>query len=421
MTPQQKDNCIRFFKIRQQLSRSANAKYAAFVRYASDRDHRARGTTMYHGAATGRNTGKGPQPLNLLRKSHDNIDTLIKLIRAKDVQGIEILYGTLANALAVATRQMITAAPGHTFFCGDYSSIEGRGAAWETNEAHILEDYWAGRDPYIVSAANVLGILYDLITEEQRKSPGKVAELACGYGGGVAAARVFGAEGTDDEIKKSIIWPWRNNRPATVAYWYAVEDAAKKAVNTVGSTLAYGQCLWGCSNGSLYCKLPSGRLLSYYQPVVHVICDTCISHVNSPSYCEKKDQFVKSTQESCGYYKHKWGKSGNDTLSLTYMGYKMVDGKPTQWTRVTTWGGKIFENIIQASMRDILREAKFAVTKAGYKIILDVYDEILAEVPLSENRCLEEFLSIMANVNPPWAEGLPLAVDGWQGERYRKG
>jgi DNA polymerase len=469
----------RFLEIRQQTSRAANAKYAAFARYASLVDHRARGTTMYHGATTGRNTGMGIQPLNMLRQSHENIELLIKLIRAKDVRGIEILYGNMANVLAVATRQMIVAAPGHTFFCGDDKAIEGMGLAWAANEEHILADYRAGRDPYKVSAANILCLPYEQITEEQRKShQGKTAELACGYQGSVNAARQFGAMGITDrtkrllgylkvwgfdgmlketypdmtkreekvfitlwkkyqkvvpeverwiqdyEIKTTIINPWRKNRPATVAYWYGTEDAAKKAVNSPGSTVEYGKFAWGCGNDFLYCQLPSGRYLSYYKPLLHTICETCFFYKLrdiKKRVCPFNRIYTTSTSDSCVKYRHKWGYEGEQARILTYMGYKMVDGKPTQWCRVSTYGGKLVENQIQAAMRDILREQKLVVTKAGYKIVLDVYDEILVEVPLSENRKLRDFLGIMTDIRSAWAEGLPLAVDGWEGTRYRKG
>ncbi len=376
----------RFLEIRQALSRSANAKYQAMQNYACT-DNRARGTMLFHGAATGRWAGRGIQPHNMIRKSYANIEDLVGLIRNKDIAGITMLYDELFETLATATRGMIMAAPDYEFFCGDFRAIEGRILAWLAGENHILYDYVAGRDPYIRAAANVLGIEYDEVTEEQRQKPGKIAELACGYQGSVGAARQFGAEGDDQEILDTIIKPWRANRPATVAYWYGMEDAAKKAVENPGTTVKYGKVMWGLAKGFLYCQLPSSRLLSYYDPEIR----------------EKKQP---------------WGKTA---LVLTYMGMKVVDGKTTtQWARVSTYGGKLVENVTQAVACDILALAIVELNKARYPIVMHVHDEVLAE-PLKGQRDLDEFLGIMKSINPPWVEGLPLDADGWQGQRYKKG
>jgi DNA polymerase len=48
-----------------------------------------------------------------------------------------------------------------------------------------------------------------------------------------------------------------------------------------------------------------------------------------------------------------------------------------------------------------------------------VHDEIVAEVPANEAGRLDEFIAEMSNV-PAWAEGLPVAVEGWEGLRFRK-
>lgn len=369
----------RVLEIRQSLSKASTAKYEAMLNRVNT-DGRARGLFMYHGASTGRWAGKGIQPHNLPRGSFHDTDLAIDLIQKKDIQNLEFYYGDPMDVLSTCLRPMISAAPGHDLLCADFSAIEGRVLAWIAGEQHIIQDYTEGKDPYKAAAARILNKPYDDVTKEERQMPGKVAELACGYQGGPAAARRFGATGTDEEIRDTIIDPWRDNRSCTVAFWNSIEYAAKKAVST-GRVMSYQDVKFGVHEGFLHCKLPSGRLLSYYDPRLET--------VRAP-----------------------WGRIVH---KLTFMGMNAVTHN---WERQTTYGGKLTENIVQAIARDILAEAMLTVEAHGYPIVMHIHDEIVAEVHKQEGD-LEEFCNLMA-VSPPWLSGCPIKADGWRGERYRK-
>ena len=102
--------------------------------------------------------------------------------------------------------------------------------------------------------------------------------------------------------------------------------------------------------------------------------------------------------------------------TLTYMG---VNPYSRRWERLKTYGGKLVENITQAAARDVLAAAMPHIEQAGYRIVLTVHDEVICEAP-----DIPEFnpdrLSALLAANPEWADGLPLAAAGFEGDRYRK-
>jgi DNA polymerase len=101
--------------------------------------------------------------------------------------------------------------------------------------------------------------------------------------------------------------------------------------------------------------------------------------------------------------------------ALTYMG---VDQQTKKWGRVETWGGKITENLTQATARDCLREAMLALDAACFDIRAHVHDEVIISEPIG-GRSVEEVSAIMG-APIPWAEGLPLRADGYECPYYMK-
>ena len=89
-----------------------------------------------------------------------------------------------------------------------------------------------------------------------------------------------------------------------------------------------------------------------------------------------------------------------------------------KWERIETFGGKLVENITQATARDLLVCAMKGLQDKGFHIVMHVHDEIVLEVPYGVSS-VEEICSVMAE-NPPWAKGLPLKADGYECEFYRK-
>jgi DNA polymerase len=177
-----------------------------------------------------------------------------------------------------------------------------------------------------------------------------------------------------------IISAWRKDNQKIVLFWAGVNEAAMQAVKTGGS-FSYGRIKFGMRGRFLHCRLPSGRLLSYCDPRIETI---------TTKYGQKKDV-------------------------IGFMGF---DATTNQWRREYTYGGKLTENIVQAAARDLLRDALFRLEAEGYdNTVLHIHDEILNETDPDGD--LKAFENIIAEV-PAWAEGCPIAVEGWEGQRYRK-
>lgn len=204
----------------------------------------------------------------------------------------------------------------------------------------------------------------------------------CGYGGSVGAVRKFGGDDLDgEEIKTQIVKPWRGAHPQTVAFWYDLERACMGAVQEPGKIFSARSIGFRVSKKFLQCRLPSGRLLYYYDPEIQPMMTW-------------------------------WGEMKD---SVTYM---TVDGMTKKWIRTNTYGGKLAENVVSATCRDIMAEAMRRLEAAEYPIVMTVHDEIVAEVPVGFGS-VEEFERIMCEV-PKWAVGFPISASGWRGKRYRK-
>ena len=378
------DDARKILEIRRSLGRSSSAKYQAIIDRASA-DGRVRGTLLYHGAGTGRWSGAGIQPQNFPSRIKTDTDPTI-LLDAVLAGGLGML-GAICDddPMAVAgaiTRSVLIAKPGHDLLAADYSAIEGRGLAWLAGEESELKNYRKGLDVYVANAASILNKPYDSVTKEERQSPGKISVLACGYSGGVGAVRKFGGQGmSDEEISERIVRPWRKSHPMTTKLWYGLEDACMSAVRNPGSIHSYRSISYKVQGGFLLCRLPSGRMLYYYNPMI----------MEMPT---------------------SWG-----TIKecVTYM---TVDSMTKKWVRTNTYSGRLAENVTQAVCRDIMAEAMLRVEAAGYPLVLTVHDELVAEVPEGFGS-VEEFCELMCIV-PEWAKGFPINAAGWRGKRYRK-
>ena len=386
--------CRKAIEIRQEAARSSTAKLVAMINGASP-DGRVRGCFQYYGAAsTGRWAGRRIQFQNMVRPTikQDEIEQIADRLadptmNVEDVRSyINIFHGAPTTRIADCLRAMIIAPPGKKLIAVDFSSIEGRGLAWLAGEEKKLTIYRGHGKVYEASACAIYGLTnLDDVNEGQRLV-GKVAELACGYQGGVGAfqsmSKVYGLKITDakaDQIKKA----WRIENAAIVRYWYDVERAAINAVKYAGEKFAVGpvgrKVVFLKRGSFLFCRLPSGRAICYPYPKM--------ARVKTP-----------------------WGEMKN---ALTYKGDENF-----QFVTKVAYGGLIVENITQAMCRDLLAEAMFRVEPAGYPIIMHVHDEIVSEVD-KDFGTVEQVKKIMTQV-PEWAKGMPIEAKGWVGKRYRK-
>lgn len=355
--------------LRQNGAKSSTAKYDAML-HAVNEDGRMRGLLVYHGAATGRWSGKLVQPQNFPRpqKKQDELDEIIAKLKA-DGDVSEHGAGTvLASDLL---RSMLVAEDGHRLMFADYSAIEARVLAWVAGQNDLVETFRKGGDVYKEMASAIYNVDVEAVTDGQRQV-GKMAILGCGYGmGGKRFAEqcaTMGIKVDEDEAKRIVsVYREKNNRIAQ--YWRDVEQDFVDMVKEAGRV------------GTVGLPLPSGRSLTYHNPRI----------------------IQRETP---------WG-AMRDTAQVD-----TLNSVTRQWVSQIIWGGLLTENVVQATARDMMATAMMALEVKGYNVILSVHDEIISEVP-DNFGSLDEMIDIMTQV-PAWAKGCPINAEGKEGKRYRK-
>lgn len=380
--------------LRQEAGKTSTAKLRAMREAASGQDARVRGTMQYHGAGTGRWAGRRIQPQNFPRPTLKFRWIEDAIANFHDVEYLTVFHGQPLTVVSSCLKSMIRAAVGEDLLAADFKNIEGRALAWLAGEEWKIQafrdyDQKIGPDLYLVSAARIYGTEPTDYNEDSiERQHGKVAELACGYQGGVGAFQTMAKTylvKVSDSLADTIKTRWREAHPKIVQYWYALEQAALDAVLNAGKTFRVGPngrgVFFRVSGSFLWCKLPSGRVLCYPYPTV--------KGIETP-WGEMKDQ----------------------------VHYMTVDGLTNKWVETHTYGGKLAENVTQAICRDLLVAAIRQAEAAGYPVVLHVHDEVVSEVP-KDFGSLEEFEAACSTM-PAWADGLPVVAKGWRGERYRK-
>lgn len=365
-------------KLRLQMAKSSVKKYQAADR-CTCADGRARGLFQFSGAnRTQRWSGRNIQLQNLPQNHISTLDEARELVKMGCFDMVESIYGNTPDILSQLIRTMLIAKPGHKFIVADFSAIEARVLAWLAGEEWRMEAFKNGEDIYCASASQMFGVpvVKHGINGELRQK-GKVAELACGYGGAAGALISMGAldMGLSEEELPDLIDDWRNSNPKIVQFWWDIEKAAIESIKD-HKDRQVGRIGVSFSNNTLWLQLPSGRRLAYIKPKLQP---------------------------------NRFGR-----LSITYEGL----GQNNKWRRIETYSGKLVENITQATARDLLAEAMWRIEKAGLEIVGHVHDEVILEVP--ENGVTVEDVCQIMNQNPKWADGICLSSAGYSGSYYFK-
>lgn len=328
------------------------------------------------------NSGRLVQLQNIPQNHMPDLAVARELVRRDDEEGLRWLYPDVASTLSELLRTALIPEDGHRFIVADYSAIEARVIAWIAGERWRLDVFKEGGDIYCASASQMFHVPVEKHGQNSHlRQKGKIAELALGYGGGVNALKAFGADkmGMTDEEMVETVDLWRASSPHICALWRSLEKAAIRAVakkTTSVSTL--GGVPFSYENGVLWMTLPSGRRIAYW---------------------------------GAEYTDSRW----NDRKCLTYMGQDQTTKK---WTRLETWGGKLTENLVQATARDCLRDSMLALAAEGYDIRAHVHDECIITEPVG-GRSVDEVCEVMGRPLT-WAPGLPLRADGYETPFYMK-
>jgi len=342
------------------------------------------------------------------------VESAIRCILHRNLNLLEGVWGDPIAVLCGCLRGLFLAEQGKDFICCDFSAIEAVAAACLARCQWRIEVFNGHAKIYEQSASNATGIPFQEILDYKkqngmhhpaRKTIGKVRELAGGYGGWINAWKNFGADQfmNDDEIKIDVL-KWREESPEIVEMWggqhkhcgpgrydyrpelYGLEGAAINAILYPGQCFSHIDITYGVWDDILFCRLPSGRFLHYHRPRL----------ANSRHKLTKAPEY-----------------------QITFEGYNSNSTKgPIGWHRLETYGGRLFENVVQAVALDVQAEALLRCEANGYPIVMHTHDEGIAEVPEGFGSA-DEMAAIMSE-RPEWASWWPLRAAGWRHKRYQK-
>ena len=360
-------------QLRQQTSKSSVKKYTAMQNVVCH-DHRARGMFQFYGAnRTGREAGRIIQLQNLPQNHLPDLEEARDLVLSGDIDALDMLYEDIPDTLSQLIRTAFIPKKGYQFIVADFSAIEARVIAWLAGETWRMESFARGEDIYCASASRIFGVPVVKHGENGHlRQKGKVAELACGYGGSVGAMKAMGGSNMSDAELKQIVTDWREASPHIVQLWRDVEAAAMKAVRQKTSAETHG-IIFSYESGFLFVHLPGGRRLAYVKPRI--------------------------------------GENRFGGESITYWGV----GTSKRWERLETYSGKLVENIVQGIARDLLFYSM--KTLSDCFIVGHIHDEMIIEC--TKDTSLSDICEQMS-VTPEWADVLLLRADVYECNFYKK-
>jgi DNA polymerase len=392
-------------ELRAEAGRTSIAKVDSMLECACE-DDRIRGLLLYHGAGTGRWSGRLVQPQNFPRGEVDNIESFIPEMLGRRYDLMDLFAHPIV-VISSMLRSMITAAPGNDLIAADYSAIEARVLNWLAGQNDMVELFRKfdaapkaekpQYDPYRINAARLYNIPLDQVLKFPHRQTGKFQELGCGYGMGWKKAltqakdtygldlvAMLGSLEKAEAFIKLAVESYRESHDKVVEFWNESNNAAIEAVLKPGSVVRFGalkNLIFTCQGSYLYLILPAKRPLCYAAPKV-VDAATPWGEIRPSVEC--------------------WG----------------VNSVTRKWDKMRLYGGLIVENIVQAVSRDLMADGMLKLDTNGYPVVLTVHDEIVSEVP-KDFGSLAEFEQHL-NTLPEWAAGCPIATEGWRGLRYRK-
>lgn len=376
-------NVREVLRLRQLGSKTSVKKLQAMMNMVDD-DNRIRGHLLYHGASTGRFSGKGVQLHNLPRPTLKKPEQVIPYIQRLAYGEIELGFGPIQNIISDCIRSLIIAGPGKTFYAADFAAIEARVLAWISGQDDLVAQFATGDDIYLAFASEIYKRVLNRKEHDFERQVGKASILGLGFMMGSMKfeltchkAGIFLDAGEYDRIVKL----YRKRYKKIVEFWYEFEKYCIRAVKNPNKVYTYRMFRFRMRDGNLRVQLPSGRALNYVEAEV-----------------------VQNTTP--------WGEV------RAAVEISAVNSFTRKWERTIVSPGTFTENVVQAIARDLMVAAMFRVEEHGYPVVLTVHDELVSEVD-SGYGSVQEYESLVA-ATPDWAAGLPVKAEGWSGPRYKK-
>lgn len=374
----------RVLALRREMAKTSNKKYEAMQSCVCD-DGRIHGLLQFCGAPrTGRWAGRLVQVQNLPQNHLADLDYARELVKAGDLEDFELNYANVTQVLSELIRTAFVAAPGHILHVCDFSAIEARVIAWIAGESWVLDVFRRGGDIYCATASQMFGVPVEKHGRNSHlRQKGKISVLALGYGGGVAALEAMGGSrlGLSEHEEKETVRLWREANPRIVRLWAIVEKAAVAAIKTGRTVTIHHGITVGFRWGMLLITLPSGRTICYPRARI-------------------------GTENGDGWR--------GDHEVIEYEGLNQTTKK---WETSRTYGGKLTENIVQATARDILGVVLLRARRDGLPVVFHVHDEIIVEAPVDRPLAPVEALFCEPI---DWCRDLPLKGAGYSTPYYLK-
>ena len=381
--------------LRKMLNKTSTKKYESMKRCMCD-DERIRGLFQFYGAnRTGRWAGRLVQVQNLPQNKINNLEQVREKIRNDIIKDFPSrkkefnknlnlnLYNNenLSSLLSQLIRTTFIPKKNHRFIIADFSAIEARIIAYLSNEKWRIDVFNTHGKIYEASASKMFKVDIDEITKESElRQKGKIAELALGYQGGVGALVSMGAYNMNlcESELIEIVKAFRSSNPNIVKLWNNAQKAFIEAVKNKSVVHIDKNISFIYEGNILFIKLPSGRRLSYIRPKIDY----------------------------------------DNIFNKYIITYEVVDPTTKKSKRLTTYGGKLVENIVQAIARDVLAQAMMNLKNHGFNIVMHVHDEIVLEVENGVSS-VEEVCEIMCKENR-YLKVLNLRADGFESKYYKK-
>lgn len=374
----------RVIALRREMAKTSNKKYEAMQMCVCD-DGRIHGLLQFCGAArTGRWAGRLVQVQNLPQNHLPDLDFARSMVKAGDLEDFELNYADVTQVLSELIRTAFIASPGHILHVCDFSAIEARVIAWIAGENWVLDIFRQGGDIYCATASQMFGVPVEKHGKNSHlRQKGKISVLALGYGGGIAALEAMGGSklGLTEYEERETVKLWREANPRIVRLWSIIEKAAITAIKT-GKTVTINRGITvGYRWGMLLITLPSGRTICYPRARISMEYDD--------------------------------GWRGDHEV-IEYEGLNQTTKK---WEVLRTYGGKLTENIVQATARDILGAVMLRARRENLPVVFHVHDEIIVDAPA--DRPLTDVEALFSEPIE-WCRGLPLKGAGYSTPYYLK-
>lgn len=387
------EEVLEVLSILQATKKTSVSKYQVMIEssiYDEKEDlFKCHGTLQYCGASrTWRWAGRLIQTQNLPRNTIKFLKEVRSYVLTNDFESIGILYPNTIQIMSELIRTAMIPANGSRFVVADYNAIESRVAAWLADEKWKLRAFEEGKGIYEATASKMFNLPIEQISHDSpERAKGKIAELAGQYQGGVGAYKRFGADkyGWSDSQIKSLVNTWRESNKGIVEFWSKIENACREAILNPGKTVDLPHGLNVKTIGkTMFIQLPSRRCLAYQN----------VSIEGNPN--DKINSKISYYGESTG----------------------------SKWVKSETYGGKLFENVVQAIARDCLKDAILALDKQGLTPRFHVHDEVIISVPYrdypDDKKILEKVQGIMAEAAGKYDSKIPLRAAGYTCDFYLK-